>query len=160
MKRFIPNLLFIGALAVAANSVATAQTTDSWQEQWYRAKFGRPSPTEQARIDAAKTATSQPTHAAVATKKLPANTFAEEFYQAKHGRPKPREEARIREANLVKGQATTRVASAPVNTWFENWYRDKYGRPSPLAEARLKGQRASATPPQAGSPSAAIKMGN
>ena len=148
MNRSFRNILFLGALAMGANSLLIAQTTNPWFEGWYRAKFGRPSPTEQARIDAAKA--TEPTNAVQADVKAgmipaPVNTWFEQWYRDKYGRPSPTEEARIEAqrasvAPRAEVPAKSAKAAAPANTWFENWYRDKYGRPSPQEEARANAQ--------------------
>ena len=52
MKPIARNIVFTGVLAMAASSMAVAQTSSSWFEQRHRAKYGRPSPTEQARLTA------------------------------------------------------------------------------------------------------------
>ena len=48
MKPFVRHMMFTSVLAMAAGSIAVAQTNNSSFEQWYRAKYGRPSPTEMA----------------------------------------------------------------------------------------------------------------
>jgi hypothetical protein len=45
MKTFARSILYIGALAIGTNGLMAAQGT----EQWYKAKFGRNSPREEAR---------------------------------------------------------------------------------------------------------------
>lgn len=141
MKTSINVIILSAVFTMGANSLLLAQPGNSYAEQWYRAKFGRPSPTEQARIDAAqKATTTQPAVTAVLPKTALANTFAEQLHRAKYGRPTPREEARLREANLGKNETLLSRTSTPANERFENWYRAKYGRPSPLAEAANKGR--------------------
>jgi len=41
MKPFVRSIMFTGVLAMAASSVAVAQTSSNSFEQWYRAKYGR-----------------------------------------------------------------------------------------------------------------------
>ena len=52
MKQLTRSILFTGILAMASSSLMVAQTSASWSEQWYRAKYGRPSPLEEARLNA------------------------------------------------------------------------------------------------------------
>ena len=141
MKLSFRSILFTGILAMSANTVLVAQSSNPWFEGWYRAKFGRPSPTEETRIQAAKQASSAQEQTP-AKPVMPADTGFENRYRAKYGRPAPSEDARIQaeQANTAYREAPPRQAVAPANTWFENWYRDKYGRPSPQEEARLKAQ--------------------
>src|ERR1017187_5367372 len=51
MKPFVRSILFTGILAIVAISSMVAQTSNAGFEQWYRAKYGRPSPTEEARLE-------------------------------------------------------------------------------------------------------------
>lgn len=136
------SILFTAVLAMVASTSMVAQS-NRWSEQWYRAKFGRPSPTEEARLNAehANTAYRQETPGEAA---VPADNRFENWYRAKYGRPSPTEEARLQaqQANTAYREATPTQASAPANMWFEGWYRAKFGRPSPTEEARLKAQLA------------------
>jgi hypothetical protein len=52
MKRFAKVILFAGTLLMDDSGLMAAQTSSSWLDQWYRAKFGRPSPAEEARLKA------------------------------------------------------------------------------------------------------------
>jgi len=142
MKRTLKAIFLTGILAMSANTVLVAQTNNPWFEGWYRAKFGRPSPTEEARSKAAKPAEPAQSNALTNNTAAPADTRFENWYRAKYGRPAPSEEARIQaaKANTAYRETKPRQAAAPANTWFENWYRDKYGRPSPQEETRLKAQ--------------------
>jgi hypothetical protein len=141
MKLFIRRMMFTGLLAMAASSMAVAQTSSNSFEQWYRAKYGRPSPTEESRVPAkeANTAYRAETPGQVAK---PANTWYEGWYRAKFGHPSPAEEARIQteQANTAYREETPVQFTTPANTWYEGWYRAKYGRPSPSEEMRLKDQ--------------------
>jgi hypothetical protein len=104
MKRFAS--IFVITLAMSVPVVAQTSSTspskpeklangNSWSEQWYRAKYGRPSPLEEARLNAeqANTAYREETTSQVA---IPANTWYEGWYRAKFGRPSPTEEAGLK----------------------------------------------------------------
>ena len=54
MKSFSKTIIFGAIFALGANTLLFAQPGTSWAEQWYRAKFGRPSPTEEARPNSVK----------------------------------------------------------------------------------------------------------
>lgn len=58
MRSSIKRIVLSAVFTMGASSLLVAQSSNSWAEQWYRAKLGRPSPTEQARIDAAMLETS------------------------------------------------------------------------------------------------------
>lgn len=124
--------------AQAARSMAIAQTSNSSFEQWYRAKYGRPAPTEPGRLTAeeANTAYRAETPSQITE---PANTWYQGWYRAKNGRPSPSEEARIQagQSNTAYREEMPAHLPAPGNTWYEGWYRAKFGRPSPLEEMRL-----------------------
>ncbi len=135
------SILFTAVLAMVASTSMVAQSSSSWSEQWYRAKYGRPAPTEEARIQAAQenTAYREVTPVQSVT---PTNVWFEGWYRAKYGRPAPTEEARIEaeRANTAYREVAPTQAVVPANAWFEGWYRAKYGRPSPSEEARAKAQ--------------------
>ncbi len=96
MKPFVRSIMFTGVLAMAASSMAVAQTSSNSFEQWYRAKYRRPSPTEEARIQAeqSNTAYREETPAQVTA---PGNNWYEGWYRAKFGRPSPLEEKRLKD---------------------------------------------------------------
>ena len=81
---------------MVASSIAVAQTSSSQFEQWYRGKYGRPSPTEVARVSTvqANTAYREQTPRQVAA---PANSWYEGWYRAKFGRPSPLEQMRLKD---------------------------------------------------------------
>ncbi len=143
MKPFVRSIMFTGVLAMAASSMAVAQTSSNSfeQEQWYRAKYGRPSPTEEARSAAIEANTAYRAEAPGQVAE-PANTWYEGWYRAKFGRSSPTEEARIQaeQSNTAYREETPTQITAPGNNWYEGWYRAKFGRPSPLEEKRLKDQ--------------------
>jgi hypothetical protein len=88
------SIIFTAVLAMVASTSMVAQS-NSWSEQWYRAKFGRPSPTEESRIEVEQASTAYrevtPTQAIV-----PANAWFEGWYRAKYGRPSPSEDTRAK----------------------------------------------------------------
>ena len=137
MKPFARNMMFTGVLAMAAGSIAVAQTSSGQFEQWYRAKYGRPSPAEVARVAAEQENTAY-REEAPGQVVAPVSSWYEGWYRAKNGRPSPQEEARIQaeQANTAYREETPTKAAAPANNWYEGWYRAKFGRPSPLAEMR------------------------
>ena len=89
------SILFTAVLALVASTSMVAQSSSSWSEQWYRAKFGRPSPTEEARIQSAQENAAYREVTPVQTV-IPANVWFEGWYRAKYGRPSPLEEARLK----------------------------------------------------------------
>jgi hypothetical protein len=138
MKTFVRSILFTGALAMGANGLMAAPTSNSWIDQWYRAKFGRSSPMEEARQKAARANEAfreEPTSEVA----KPANTWFDQWYRAKYGRSSPQEEARQKaeRANTAFREEPPAVAW-PANDWLDQWYKAKYGRNSPMAEARQK----------------------
>ena len=136
MRPSIKAIILTAAFTMGASSLAVAQPS-TWAEQWYRAKFGRPSPTEQARLDAAKPTAAPNGIVNTSYATAQANVWLDQWFRDKYGRHTPMVEARLTEARLGMHETMTNQASAPANTWFENWYRAKFGRPSPTEEARL-----------------------
>ena len=124
MKTFVRSILFTGALVMGANGLMAAQGTNSWLEQWYRTKYGRSSPAEEARqrAEQANTAFREESARKAAP---PANAWFEQWYKAKFGRNSPMEEAlqKAEGANTAFREETTREVTAPANTWFEQWYK-------------------------------------
>jgi len=49
MKMFVRSILFTSVIAMGANGLIAGSASDRWIDQWYRAKFGRSSPMEEAR---------------------------------------------------------------------------------------------------------------
>jgi hypothetical protein len=94
MKPFVRSILISSILSITASSIMVAQTSNSQFEQWYRAKYGRPSRTEQARLN-----TPQPTANAAEATQVPASVSAqagfEQWYLVKYGRPSPTQEVRL-----------------------------------------------------------------
>ena len=97
MKPSVRSIFLTGALVVGANTVMASQVNNTWLEQWYRAKYGRNSPAEEARQRAAR---ENSTLHKEATAKVarPANEWYENWYKAKFGRNSPLEDARRKAA--------------------------------------------------------------
>ena len=137
MKSSVSSILFTGIFAIISTGSLIAQTSNGNFEQWYRAKFGRPSPSEQARL------TAQPVNAASAHPAFltaeSANSGFEQRYRLKVGRPSPTEEARLnsQQANPALPALTQSTLAAFADGGFEQRYQSKYGRPSPTEMARL-----------------------
>ena len=98
MKASVRSILLAGALVMGANAVMASQADNTWFEQWYRDKYGRNTPAEEARQKAARENTT--THAGAATAKAapPANDWYENWFKAKFGRSSPLAETRRKEA--------------------------------------------------------------
>jgi len=128
------SILLTGALLIGANALMAAQAApanNNWVDQFYKAKLGRSSPAEEARLKAerANTAFREEITLEVAG---PANPWLEQFYRAKLGRNSPMEESRLRaeRANTAFREDITREPR-PANTWFEDFYKAKFGRSAP-----------------------------
>jgi hypothetical protein len=76
MKPSIKAIILTAVFSTGASSLVIAQPNNSWFEQWYRAKYGRPSPTEEARLNATKQATPQSTVAAPNDLAVPTNDLS------------------------------------------------------------------------------------
>ena len=135
MKKSVTSFLGIAVLTIGANGLFAAPANNDWFEQWYRAKYGRSSPTEEARQRAEASNTAFREEAAPAETRL-ANTWFEDWYKAKYGHPSPREEARLRAERANTAFREEPTATQPANMWIQDWYRAKYGRPYPLESGR------------------------
>src|SRR6266853_1513532 len=93
MKTIARTVLFTGTLVIGASGLMAASPSDSWLDQWYKAKYGRSSPTEEARqrAERANTAFREETTRDITP---PASHWIDQWYRAKYGRSSPMEEAR------------------------------------------------------------------
>ena len=137
MRTIVKNMLLAAAVTLTASPFAIAQNSSNGFDEWYRAKYGRPSPVEEARIEAEQANTAYREVASTAALS-PGNGWFEGWYRAKYGRPSPIEGARLEQyqANTAYREVAPVEAAPAGNTWFEGWYRAKYGRPSPLEPSR------------------------
>ena len=140
MKPFVRTILFGGALAIGATTLMAGQESNTWQDQWFRAKFGRTSPTEEARLKAEQASTAF--REELTREAAPAPNWIEQHYRAKYGRSSPMEEARLKaeQENIAFREETTQRAAPPATNWIEQHFRAKYGRSSPTEEVRQKTQ--------------------
>jgi hypothetical protein len=134
MRTFVKSILFTGALVIGANALMAAQASqpsNNWLDQFYKAKLGRSSPMEEARLKSERANTAYREEFALEVAG-PANPWLEQFYRAKLGRNSPMEESRLRAegANTAFREETTRDPR-PANNWFEQWYKAKFGRSAP-----------------------------
>jgi hypothetical protein len=130
MKPLLRSTILTGALVLGTN-VLLAISND-YIEQWHKAKLGRNSPMEEARMDAEQANAAYREEAASASANS-ADIWREYFFKAKSGRSSPMEEARLKA--LGEGTAyreeTAPEAPAAANTWQEDFLRAKLGRTPP-----------------------------
>jgi hypothetical protein len=136
MKTSVKSILFTGIVAIIATGSMFAQSSNNGFEQLYRAKFGRPSPTELARLS------SQPINAASLDAKPfltaeSANSGFAQWYRAKVGRPSPAEEIRLKSSQVNPTLPEVTQPAVSADGGFEQRYQAKIGRPSPIEETRL-----------------------
>jgi hypothetical protein len=115
MKTLARSILITGILAIVANSSMIAQTSNSGFEHWYRAKYGRPAPTEQARLNQQVNAASpEATPLPIA---VSANVGFEQWYRVKYGRTSPTEQARLEipHVNAASQKATLPTVAVSAN---------------------------------------------
>jgi len=138
MKSSVRSTAFTAILVILTTGSMFAQTSNVGFEQWYRARYGRPSPTEQARLNSQPSNTASP-DATPLLAAQPANSGFEQWYRAKVGRPSPAEEARLHSQplNSVLPAATQSAVAVSGDAGSEQRYQSKYGRPSPALEAGL-----------------------
>jgi hypothetical protein len=115
MKPFVRSILFTGILAIVAISSMVAHTSNGWSEQWYRAKYGRPSPTEQARLKTPQVTAASP-DAKLPPVVMSANGGFEQWYRAKYGRPSPTEEARLETMQVNSASPETTPPAVAVSS--------------------------------------------
>jgi hypothetical protein len=130
MKTPIRKALLTAVLMAGASSMMASPASNSYIDQWYRAKFGRSSPMEEARLRAEQANTAYREEAT--PKAALRNTWFEDFWRAKFGRSSPMEEARLRaeQATTAYREEATPKAALP-NTWLDDFWKAKYGRSFP-----------------------------
>lgn len=148
MKRLIQ--ISFATLIVA--TAGFAQSTNTWLDQWYKTKFGRYSPSTEARLNAEQgnatfpqTATSNDVPKLAVQRQV---SWVEQWHKAKYGRysaayeaaqKTERTETAFREQFPAQSERKA-AATAPASSWREQWYKAKYGRYSPMEEARQRAQ--------------------
>ena len=148
MNRFF-KISFAGMMIAAAGF---AQTSNTWLEQWHKAKFGRYSAAEEARQKPVQSVTAYREEAATRPNQESAQasegiSWREQWFKAKFGRYSAAEEARQRGQQLetaYREEARSQAAPAPsayrTNEHLEQWYKAKFGRYSPMEEAYRRGE--------------------
>ena len=127
MKRIVNRILMTGALALSVNGLMAAPASNDWFDQWYKHKYGRPSPAEEARLKAERENTAfreETRHVAPARQ-----NWIENHFKAKLGRNTPAEEARLkaeRENSAFREEPAG--PTAPARSWSDEWYHKKFGR--------------------------------
>lgn len=124
MRALVASVL-AGAMLMGSTGLMakTPMPTNSAYEQWFRAKMGRTSPSEEARLQAVAEQTS--------TQNAVAPDVYEQWFRAKFGRTSPSEEARLRANPAFNEVVTSRIVRAPVNNVYEQWFQAKFGRIPP-----------------------------
>lgn len=127
MRAFVKTALLSAALTLAASSVMAAPATGDWIDHYFKAKIGRPSPAEGARLKAERASQAFREEAPL---RVAAPNWIEVHLKGKIGRNTRGEEARLaeaRESTAFREAAPTEVA-AP--SWIEQHLKGKLGRPS------------------------------
>lgn len=126
MKTLVQSMLLTGALALGASGLTDARSNNNGMEQRFKAKYGRPSAMEEARLkaDLADRAFRQePSQRSVAA------NWTEQYFMAKFGRNTPAEEARLKaERESTAYREAPAAERAPALSLRDEQYRAKYGR--------------------------------
>jgi hypothetical protein len=125
MRTLKGSLFVAGVLALGMIGPVAAESR-TWAERTYKAKYGRPSPMEEARLqaDRASTAFRQGT---VSPAEPAGQAWMKQYFKAKHGRNTPAEEARLKaERENTAYREAPAGPPAPIN-WVDR-YKAKYGR--------------------------------
>lgn len=116
-------------LAIGGHALTAAAAGTDWADQWFRAKFGRISPTGEARqkAEAENTAFREEPATEIAR---PVFSWTEQYFTTKFGRSSPQEAARRKaelEHTAFREETTAEAAAAP-HTWTEQYFKAKWGR--------------------------------
>jgi hypothetical protein len=127
MKTIVSRILLAGALVMGANGLMAAPVSDDQFNEWYKKKYGRNTPAEEARLKAERDATAfreETRHVAPAQP-----NWIEQHFKGKLGRNTPAEEARLKaERDSTAAREEPAPQAAPARSWFDEWYHKKYGR--------------------------------
>lgn len=133
MKTVVNSILLTGAMVIGTNGLMAAPMSNDYFEQWFKAKYGRSTPTEEARQNAEARLNAERKSTAF-REQVPGHlaptsvNWIEEHFKAKLGRNTPAVEAQLR---LERENSAFRAEPAPEiepKPWFEEWHRTKYGR--------------------------------
>ena len=122
MKTLVKGILLTAALALAASSLSAAPTGDDRLDQYFKAKLGRHSPAEDARLQAERASTAFREEAPL---RVAVPNWNEQHLKGKLGRYSRAEEARLREVGTAFREETPTVADP---TYLEQYIRGKLGR--------------------------------
>ena len=128
MKTFLKGVVIAAGLTLGTGSLPAATTGNDWAEQLFKAKIGRNTPAEEARLRAegANAAFRAETAVNVATP-----NFIEQLFKAKLGRYTRGEEARLREVEASTAFREEAPAGYVAPTWAEQLFKAKLGRDVP-----------------------------
>jgi hypothetical protein len=100
MNIFAKSILIGSILSIGLTTSMVAQPGTSQYDQWYRAKYGRPAPTELASAKTPQAASTSPE-----AQPTVAVTQFEHWYRAKYGRPSPTELAVVQASQITPADA-------------------------------------------------------
>ena len=147
-------LAIISLTGAMLTTVAYAQPANTWQQQFFKAKYGRTLTAESVARPAttATAAVRSETQFRVRPQRLSDATpipWREQWMKAKYGRYSLLYEERLAEerssadrvdsgiSDGISPEAPTPMSSRRAsNVWLEAWFKAKFGRPSPLTEQR------------------------
>ena len=130
MKTLGITLLGAIAFTISVDGSTAAPASDRWAEKLFEAKFGRPSPHEEARGKAELENTAFREELAAEKQSFSAKRI-EEYFKAKFGRSLPSEEARRKgelENTAFREEAPNAERAAARLNWTEQYSRAKWGR--------------------------------
>lgn len=125
MKSLVRSILITSTLLVGTNGLM-AQSGPTFFDQWYKAKYGRNSPAEEARLKAEQASSAYREEKASARPARP-KSYMDQFFKAKLGVYTPAEEARLRaerESSAYRAEPQPQVAP---ESYIDQWLRVKQG---------------------------------
>ena len=126
MKTLLRSMMFTSVLVLGMSGLTAAQA-NNWSDQRYKANYGRPSPTEEARLKAELDTTAFRQEIPYPAAPL-VDTWMRQYFKAKFGRNTPADEARLKaERENSAFREEPRPQHAPT-TWIDQRYKAKYGR--------------------------------
>jgi hypothetical protein len=125
MRAFVKTALLSAALTLGASSVMAAPGADDWIDHYFKAKIGRPSPAEDARLKAERATLA---FREEAPSKVSTPNWIEVHLKGKTGRSTRSEEARLAEARESEAFREAAPTEVVAPNWIEQHLKGKLGR--------------------------------
>lgn len=123
MKMLVRSILIASTLLVGTSGLM-AQSGPTYFDQWYKAKYGRNTPAEEAHLKAEQDNAAYRAEKAVPKQSL---SYTDQFFKAKLGVYTPATEARLRAERENSGSRAEPRPQTKPESYIDQWLRVKQG---------------------------------